>query len=268
MKKILVLLFITSIAHAQVSQVEVKNFNFDYTAPRGEGTAEAFSYQKQMNEAQKVSVEKLGEDFKIVLEGVENQEIDFKNPPSLIKDAEQIKLSAFNFIFQNKVSLSMARALFQSPGKSMDLSNLSLNCDRAMAYPEVMEQVIVGCIQQMSLKTTGFSSQGEGGVDQALMKAIDLGHDELLGATTIKNVDFKLTQGKFQFSAEIKAQISGKATGSGTVNYEADGKKVTVKVSEVKFGILNVTSQVFDELKKQESPKMKVSKPYIYITLE
>jgi len=52
------------------------------------------------------------------------------------------------------------------------------------------------------------------------------------------------------------------------VKYEAAAKKITVKVSEVKFSYLDVTSQVFDELKKQESESVKVSKPYIYITIK
>lgn len=267
MKTLLMSLFMTSMAWGQVSQVNIKNFNFNYQAPQGDGTAEAFSYQQKVLEAQKVHVEKVGEDFKILLEGVENQELTFKDAPDMMKNAHDIKLSAFNLSFANTVSLTMASAIFNSPDKNIDLKNMNLACDRISTFPEVMDQVISGCIQKMSLKTAGLSSDGAG-FDQALMKAIDERHDEILGAVGVKNLSLKVTGGKFELSADVKAQISGTAKGSGTVKYEAAVKKLTVKISEIKFGFLDVTSQVFDELKKQESSTVKVSKPYVYITLK
>lgn len=267
MKMLLFSLLLSSTAFAQVSKVDIKNFNFTYQAPAGSGTADAFSYEKNVNQAQKVSVEKIGEEFTILLEGVENQELNFKGAPDLILNAESINLNAFNLSFADRFALSIAAGEFNSPEKSVDLSNLNLACDRIASFPEVMDQVISGCIQKMNFKTGAFSSQGEG-LDQALMKAFDASHDEVKSSLGIKNVDFKVSGGKFELSAEIKAQISGKAKGSGTLKYEAGIKKLTVKVSEIKFGILDVTSQVFDELKKQESETIKVSKPYVYITIK
>lgn len=258
----------TSMAWGQVSQVNIKNFNFNYQAPQGDGTAESFSYQQKVVDAQKVHVEKIGEDFKILLEGVENQELTFKDAPDLMKNAQEIKLSAFNLSFADTVSLTMTSAIFNSPEKNIDLSNMNLACDRISTFPEVMDQVISGCIQKMTLKTSGLTTDGEAGFDQALMKAIDESHDEILGGVSIKNLNLKVTSGKFELSAEVKAQISGTAKGTGTIKYEAVAKKLTVKISEIKFGFLDVTSQVFDELKKQESSTLKVSKPYIYITLK
>lgn len=267
MKTFIMSFFMTTLAWGQVSQVNIQNFNFNYQAPQGEGTADAFSYQQKTNEAQKVHVEKIGEDFKILLEGVENQELTFKDAPDLIKNAQSIKLSGFNLSFANTATMTLGSAVFNSPDKNVDLKNLNLACDRVAAFPEVMDQVISGCIQKMTLKTTGLSTDGEG-VDQALMKALDESHDEVLGGVGVKNLNLKVNAGKFELSAEVKAQISGTAKASGTLKYEAAVKKLTVKISEVKFGILDVTSQVFDELKKQESATLKVSKPYIYITLK
>jgi hypothetical protein len=128
--------------------------------------------------------------------------------------------------------------------------------------------VISGCLQKMSLKSSGFSSKGESGIDQALLKAIDESHDEILGGVSIKNLDLRINAGKFELSADVKAQISGEAKANGTMKYDQPTKKLTVKISEVKFGFLDVTSRVFDELEKQESNSFKVSKPYLYITIE
>ena len=268
MKALLFAFFISTVAQAQVSQVNIKNFNFNYTAPSGDGTAEAFSYEQKLFETQKVHVDKNGEDFDIKLEGVENREFTFKNAPALIKDADKIKLSAFNLSFQDKVALTIGSGVFESPDKTLDMNNLNLGCDRIGSFAEVMDQVISGCIQKMSLKTGSFSSAGAESIEQAVMKAIDERHDADKAAVGVKNVDLKITGGKLELSAEIKAQISGKAKALGTVKYEAAAKKLTVKISEVKFGILDVTSKVFDELKKQESANFQVKQPYLYITIK
>jgi hypothetical protein len=268
MKTLLLSFFMTSMAWGQVSQVNIKNFNFSYQSPQGNGTAEAFSYQQKLNDAQKVHVEKNGDDFKILFEGVENQELTLKDAPDLLKNANDINLSAFNLSFANTVSMTLATAVFNSPDKNVDLKNMNLACDRISTFPEVMDQVISGCIQKMTLKTAGLSTDGESGFDQALMMAIDERHDEIRGGVGIKNLNLKVTGGKFELSADVKAQISGTAKATGTVKYEAPLKKLTVKIAEIKFGILDVTSKVFDELKKQESASLKVSKPYVYIILK
>jgi hypothetical protein len=268
MKTLLFSLFMTSMAWGQVSQVSIKNFNFNYQAPQGDGTAESFSYQQKLVDTQKVHVEKIGDDFKFIFEGVENQELTLRDAPDLMKSAQQIKMSAFNLSFASSVSLSAVSAIFNSPDKNIDLKNLNLACNRISTFPEVMDQVINGCIQKMSLKTAALTTDGESGFDQALMKAIDETHDEILGGVGIKNLNLKVTGGKFELSTEVKAQISGTATATGTIKYEAPVKKLTVKISEVKFGFLDLTSKVFDELKKQESATLKVSKPYVYITIK
>lgn len=258
---------LTSSVWAQVASVEVTNFNFKYQAPLGEGFADHFSYAQKTNQAQKVLVEKVAEDFKITLNGVENQEFTFSNPPSLLADAENIKLEGFNFSLGQRLGLVIKNGVFESTEKEVSLSGFNLSCDRLMGSAEVAEQLITGCIQKMNFQTGAFSTNGEG-IESALMKAVDEKFDSTKAATTIKNVKFKIAAGKFDLSADIKAQISGSAKGSGTVKYDSAAKMITIKVSEIKFSILDVTSQVFAELKKQESSNVKVKQPYIYVTVK
>jgi hypothetical protein len=268
MKKIICLgLMFSSITYGQVSQGEIKNFNFDYQSPLGQGTAESFSYQSKFAMEQKVLVEKVGEDFKIKLEGVEEREIDFKNPPALIKDSESIHLSNFNLTLNQTATLSMAKANFSSPDKDLDLSSFTLNCNRFAGHTALMDQMIVGCLEKMVIKAGGFNSRAEEGIEQALNKALDTGFDAKQ-SVGIKNMNLKITAGKFDLSAEIKAQISGKATGNGSIRYDQPTKKLTVKLSQLKFGILDVTSRVFDELEKLENANIQVNQPYIYFTLK
>jgi hypothetical protein len=274
MKTFLILLFMASIAKAEVTSVDIKNFNFNYSAPSGEGLAQNFSYGNVKNTSpQKVSVEKMGEVFHIALSGQENQELEFKGAPSLILDAESIKLTQFNLDFSSRFNLVAEEGWFKSPTTEIKFNQISLGCDR-LSSPEVADQLIAGCIQRMTLKTSSFSSQGQASeaglasVTQALMKSVDEAHDTDKAAVGVKNIDLSMSAGKFSLSAEVKAQISGKVKGNGSMSYDQAQKKITIKISEIKFGILNVTSKVFDELKKQESAQVKVSQPYIYITLK
>lgn len=261
-------LFISSVAFGQVAQVNVQNFNFNYQAPFGDGTADVFSYQNSKTNQQNVKVEKIGEDFKIILEGVENQELTLKDAPDMVRNAEKMKLQNVNFAFNDKISLTMASALFNSPDQNAEMKGMALNCDVIKTHKEVMDQALLGCIQKMTLKSSGINTNGETSIANTFMSAVDEGHNALTASVGIKNLNMKVTNGKFDLSADVKAQISGTAKASGTLKYDQSSKMLTIKISEVKFGILNVTSQVFNELKKQESSTLKVDQPYVYITLK
>jgi len=268
MKLLIICLFVSSIAWAQTTQVNVQNFNFNYQAPFGDGTADTFSYQSGINTPQSIHIEKIGEDFKIILEGVENQEYTLKDAPELIRNAEKMKLQNVNFSFSEKLSLGMASAVFNSPEQNVEIKGMALNCEVIKTQQEVMDQALLGCIQKMTLKSSGISTDGATSIANTFMSAVDDRHNVLKASVGVKNLSMKITNGKFDLSADVKAQISGTAKASGSFKYDQSSKKLTVKISEIKLGVLNVTSQVFTELKKQESSTLKVNEPYVYITLK
>jgi hypothetical protein len=131
-----------------------------------------------------------------------------------------------------------------------------------------MDQIVAGCVQKMSMKAGGFASDGGEGVAQAFIKAIDRTFEPLIGGFGLKNVELKVSAGKFNLTGDIKAQVSGTAESKGSIRYDLVAKKLTVKVSEIKFGFLDVTSRVFDELKKQENQNLKVQEPYLYLMIK
>lgn len=228
-------------------KVEVQQFNFKYSAPHGEGEALVFHHNLKGITNSRVTVEKIAEEFKISLSGSEEGELTFKNAPGFVKDAESMEISNFNLLLDERATLSMDSGSFQDKKKEIAFYGLSLDCNREKK-PEIenMDQFIIGCVSQMVTKGTKLS----------------------LGSTTVKSLDFKSTQGKFSLTAEVKAAISGKVKANGNLSYDVTKGLLTIKISEVKLGILNVTSQVFKELEKSESEKLKVSKPYVYLTVK
>ncbi|WP_408098067.1 hypothetical protein ACJVC5_03840 [Peredibacter sp. HCB2-198] len=253
-------LFVSGFALANDLQVSVKNFNFTYTDPHGEGSAASFSRLVGVQ----VSVDKVDKDFHLSVTGAETAEFTLKDAPGFMTEAETMVVRDFNLDFSNRASLSLVQGIFNSKDDSMKLDNLSLSCDRQSAHKEVMDQLISGCIQKMTFKTSKFTSQAEEGVMEALSSALT-NEKANLG---VNSVTLNSTNGKFDLAAEVKAQISGKVKANGNVSYDATSGLLTLQISDIKFGLFSVRGKVFDELKKKESDKLKVREPYIYYSVK
>lgn len=257
----------SGLAQAQTLSVNVSNFNFSYQDPFGEGSATSFSRTEAL-EAVQVRVEKQDKDFLLMTTGAEEQEFTFKDAPSFMIEAETMSIKGFNLNLKETFALNLGSGRFYSRDDSLKLDNLNLSCARDVTQSEEMDQLISGCIKKMSLKSSKFSSESAKksflnvlenamlvtGIDKA-----DLG---------VNDLDLKTQNGKYELQGEVKAQISGKVKSHGNMNYDPAKGTLTVKISEVKFGLFNVTGKVFDELEKNESEKLQVKKPYIYYTIK
>lgn len=244
------MILISGIAHAEVSNLNVSDFNFNYTNPHGEGSAAAFSRSGFLDEGVYVTVDKEEKDFLLHASGSETGEFRFKNAPAFMTDAETMTVAGFNLNLAEAVSLSLTSGRFNSPKDILKIDGMALNCNRNSGASDVMNQLITGCIEKLVFKNSKFNKSSD---------KSDL---------TVNSADLKINTGKFDLTAEIKAQISGKVKANGNVSYDEQTSILTIKVSEVKLGILNVRGQVFSELKKSESDKMKVKEPYVYLTVK
>jgi len=145
---ILSMLLFTSLANAN-SQLEIKDFNFEYTDPSGHGSSDKLD----------VRVERIDKDFNLHLSGDENGEFILKDAPGLMTDAERMKMTDLDLIFSETLNLSLASAEFSSRESSMNLNGFSLNCNRTQDS-QFMDQLITGCIQKMNLRSSVFTSEG------------------------------------------------------------------------------------------------------------
>lgn len=265
------LLFLSGVVNAETPSVSIQNFNFTYQNPHGEGSATSFSRSPLTKQnGVSVSVDKIDKDFKLTVSGAENQEFELKNAPSFMTEAETMNISGFNLNLSERLNLNLASGRFNSVKDELKLDGLNLDCSRDVAHPEVMDQLISGCIQKMTLKTSKFSQAGEEGLVNVMEIAIAnaLSEKSMLGNVGVSSLDLKTNAGKYDLSAEVKAQISGKVKSHGNMAYDAASGKLTVKISEVKFGFLNITGKVFDELKKQQSETLTVKEPYVYYSVK
>jgi hypothetical protein len=260
-------LFFSGLVNAQSIQVKVSDFNFTYQDPYGEGSATSFSRSFQ-GEAVQVKVEKSAKDFLLSTSGAENQEFTFRNAPSFMTDAETMSVKGFNLNFGSALSMSLQSGRFLSHEDSLKLDGLSLSCSRDITHKDDMDQLIMGCVNQMTLKSSRFSSESvKSGIVDILTSAFR-GATGTKADVGVSSLELKTQKGKYNLEADVKAQISGKVKSNGNMNYDPATGKMILKISEVKFGFINITGKVFDELEKNESEKLKVKKPYVYYSIK
>lgn len=261
------LVLVSGFVHAEPLHVSVKNFNFNYKDPHGEGSATSFSRNQFVNEEVQVAVDRIDKDLKFNVTGSENLEFELKNAPSFMVEAETMTVSNFNMNLAEKLVLSLGAGRFNSKDDALKMDGLSLDCARDLSKQEIMDQLLAGCIQKMTLKNSKFSSQNTEGLLGIVTDSIASVVSEK-GDLGINSLDMKTNNGKYDLSAEVKSSISGKVKSNGNMSYDHVSGKLTIKISEVKFGILNITGKVFDELKKKENEKMKVKEPYVYYSIK
>lgn len=270
MKNLIFGLLITStFAHAEPLKVSVKNFNFTYKNPYGEGSASSFTRTKSLNKEEvRVMVEKIDKDLKFSVTGSENQEFELKDAPSFMTEAETMSVNSFNVSLADKLLLTLGAGRFNSRDDAMKIDGVTLDCARDQTKEEVMDQMLFGCIQRMILKSSKFSSQA---VEESFFGILAESFSEALSDKNdlgINALDLRTSNGKYDLSADVKSSISGKIKSTGNMSYNPTTGKLTVRVTDVKFGILNITGKVFEELKKKENEKLQVKQPFVYYSLK
>jgi hypothetical protein len=261
------MVLVSGLSLAETIQVSVNDFNFTYNDPHGLGTASSFSRSKLKTDQVEVAVERIDKDLRFAVTGVENLEFELKNAPAFMIQAETMSVSNFNMNLAEKLNLSLGAGRFNSPNDNLKLDGFFLDCQRDKSKSEIMDQLLNGCVQKMILKNSKFSSQDAEGFLGAIHSSISVSLSEKADLG-VNSLEMKTTNGKFDLIAEVKSSISGKVKSNGNISYDHVTGRLAIKVSEIKFGILNITRKVFDELKKKETDKLKIKEPFIYYSFK
>ncbi len=269
MKKVLLvgLLIFPQFLLAQDVRVKIEDFSFNYNDPSGIGEATFFQHNQKSLEGVRVEVEKIGEAMNFKVSGSEDHEFKLEKAPDVVMKAKTMTVDDLDLSYQDSLSLSVLEGEFIGEDE-LKLKNFALNCNKDLAQTAADNQLIFGCLQKMTVKSASFSQTAvEEGMVSAFTKAVGAVAGAR-GGLSIKALDFKVTNGKYDLGADIKAQISGRAKSKGTMSYDPATGIMTINISEVKFGILSVTGMVFDELKKSENERMKVKQPNVFYKLK
>ncbi len=265
MKKSLILgaLLFSMNAFSERLEADLGGFNFTYSEPHGSGSALHFSRNfEKLEDGVEVEVSKELTNLNVKIRGSEEHDFVIRNAPSLVQDAKSMVIDEMNLQFKDHFSFDLYSGEFVSEKDTVSLEGLEWFCQRGNAS-EVMDELLLGCVQDMTLSVERFVSEKTSRFLESALAKSKLGSD--LKITQLK---LKSRGGSYDLVAGVKAQISGTAKSKGDLSYDPGTGILTIKINEVKFGILSVKGMVFDELKKSESADMKISEPYVYLKLK
>lgn len=261
------MMLFSHISIAQDVRVKIEDFSFNYSDPKGSGEATLFEHNQKSSEGVRVEVEKIADAMNFKVSGSEEHEFTLEKAPDVVMKAKTMTVDDLDLSYEDKLSFSILEGEFIGDDE-LHLKNFALNCNKDLSQAAAENQLIFGCLQKMTVKSQSFSQSAvEEGIVSAFSKAISSVSGSR-GDLSIKSLDFKITGGKYELGADIKAQMSGRAKSKGQMSYDPNSGIMTIKISEVKFGVLSVTGLVFDELKKNENARMKVKEPNVYYKLK
>jgi hypothetical protein len=245
-------------------EVDLQGFDFNYSNPKGSGTASAFSRQMEKADTSvNVDVEKVTDGLAVVVTGAEEQSFVVKELPSFVKDAKSMLIEQLFLNVSDTFSITLDDGSFVSEKDELSMENFSLDCNRDEAQKDLMDQAISGCVSNLNLHASKFSMDSA----KKILQKVFQGSDKAT-PVSIRSLDFASKNGNYELKADVKAQISGTARSSGKLSYDPASKVLTIKISEVKFGVLSVRGMVFDQLKRNESASLKVNEPYLYLKIK
>jgi hypothetical protein len=250
-------------AHSEKLEVDLQGFNFTYAEPHGSGSATHF-YRNFDKSAGGVEIEVAKEltNLNVKVRGSEEHDFVIRNAPSIIQDAKSMTIDEMNLKLTDHFSLNLYSGEFVSEKDAVTLEGLDWFCKRGVSK-DVMDEILLGCVQDMTVRADKFLSEKTSRFLAATLLKTQMGSN--LKITQLK---LKSRGGSYDLSADVKAQLSGSAKSKGNLSYDPGTGILTIKINEVKFGILSVKGMVFDELKKNESESMRVKEPYVYLKLK
>jgi hypothetical protein len=225
--------------------LDLKSGNLKYEYTKGEGRISSFKYNDTESKNLIMEIEKNGFDIFIKVMGGFNREFIFKDLPTAILDIEKLSVEHFYLLLDKKVQLSFKKMNYLKNNDFKSLSDLTLNCQGETSVFISKADLMKSCTKKMTINLKEYQSFEKNPL--------------------VKDFIFSIIEGKFQAESIIDLGISGKVKSSGLISYNESLDRIIIKVNDIKLGFFDVLDEVFDEVKKYESPQLKIQKPYIYI---
>ncbi len=254
----ILLILMSSTAHAGLKHLGVKNLSLEYTSPKGVGSVDKIEIGLSKSVNHPLEVEKIGETLV-----VKTPMLDFTwiKPWKFLMDAEKLTLNQMNLSAGNGAhDLSIAQGKMTMGGEFL-LRNANVHCEGNSELPDLENQMMEDCRDNMKAEADRFDVPLDGFLIDVLARLPQPEEEQPLKnfTLTVKDGDFYMY---FLASYVVKAGLRT----WGAVHYEDELKTIVIRVDLIKFGILPVTSLVMKELKERiKDPRIEVNPPFIKI---
>jgi len=261
--KVLLLTFFISPAFAGFQQIEIRNLNFHYVYPLGEGELEKL----------KLGMSLTGESYPIRVERTENSFVissslvDFEwiNPFTFIHNIQEAKITKLNGLFGKGGHGALADYISVTAEKlgEFSIDGLKVNCLGNSTHADLENRILLDCFQKMRLDIAKLGLPFD--FFSSLLADVDYQPD---ATDEIPTGDFSFlnNEGNFQIALKVKFLISAYIRAWGFVQFDTVTNTFGIRIDQIKYGILPITDLVMRELQRRvKHPSITINPPWIYI---
>jgi hypothetical protein len=228
---------------AQASDMtgKIQHLAIDYTHPAGSASTQFLEFD-QYHFPSTTSYDVDIQAGSLILQ-TPTETISFDNLPNIVVDVERFFLDQFNLTSDaQKVHLSLKYLKSVTPKDTIQLYQFRIDCKKELISDSYQRNLLHGCLNKsMDLRVGNYKVDGTSKLSQLKFRSIN-----------------------HHLNYEIKiAGVSIK--GKGKTYFQQD--KIRLKIDTAKVGPVNVKKKLFSELKKMQSPTVRVNSPWVEIDL-
>jgi hypothetical protein len=251
-------------ALAQVDQVIIKDLNFEYVSPRGEGTLSHVDLGLPLQTPiYPFSIEKTPEGYDFLSPFLT---LNWRKAPGYIRAIEKLNLKDTHVRVSERGHELKAKALNLSmAGKDYSAREVLAHCQGSQLL-ELKPRLLTDCRKMME------ASIDEVDVPQDfILYKVFSGLPRVPGNLEIPANDFilRMNEGNLFLQFYLKYVFYAGMRVWGEVTYEDDFDTIAIHVKEIRFGYLPVTNLVLSRLRDlNTNPSVKIDPPWIRISLK
>ncbi len=255
-------------AFSVIEKIQVKNLDLDYLTPNGSGTFEKLNIGMGLpptlqGDTYPVSVYWREKSFLVMSPFAD---FEWLNPYNFIHAFKSLGTEKFNLdIGKKEHELTTVKLKFVSEkNDEFVFEDLSIKCAGENKEESLILKIKEDCTNQMQVVIKHMQIPGQ------FLKTIAEKLPEAPAETEFPANDFylDLSQGHFYSYVKIKFVLPAYLKIWGFAQFEDSGKTIAIKVDEIRYGLIPVTSIVMTELKKLiKNPRVTIDPPWVRIKI-
>lgn len=222
----------------------VTNLNLAYDNGHGSAKVDHASFvlhegEDPLNFNNAVFDVRWGADQLVIENPAENFSYAIEAP--FLRDIHTAATRGFGFVMTpGKVSIAFSSATLVDAKSTTQVGKTSLQCASAAMEADPVD----ACLVSTRFNLASYAQDNNRG-------------------TGVSDAQVSINKGSLNFTVKIDG--IGKLVGVGSATHAPGSSSLKIKINSVKYGILGVTGQFFDQLEKNESDTFQVNRPYITI---
>lgn len=256
-------IFLINPAIAGFQQIEIRNLDFHYVYPLGEGELEKLTIGMSLfGGPSPVKVERTSDSFLVSSSLVDFEWIDPFPFVHNVQELKVIKLSALLGKGGHGVVADSLSFIAENLGE-FSSEGLKANCQGNSTHPDLENRIVLDCFQRMRLEVSKLALPFD--FFSTLLTGIEYQPDST-DEIPLGDFSFSNNEGEFQTALKVKFLISAYVRAVGFVKYDVSNSIVGIRIDQIKYGILPITDLVMKELERRiNNPKITIDPPWIYI---